>query len=1139
MLDPKYALKYKMPHSLLHIVDNSMYTGQLTPTVADDPSLYATIVVSGSPIGVDNRFVNLTRSDIASISFGLGGITTDDIKRFGQSVEYPLSLIQNSNAPVRFMRVTPEGSTFAVYTLLVQWKEDGETLKVRFVEQPISAIPEIRLDRFKNPERLNAAIVSKTKSETADGWKQAVLMNIISAGRGKAYNDMAFTIDLGKQQKRALNVRYLFNTLSTTGVLVESFSASLVNNNTSTRATSTSSPIESVNVAVSRRMDGSSILVPFVNESAVGTVYKAYCNIVNPILDTLSENDQKMFKLTTVNTFDILFGKYIYDGAELDLNLPNYQVEMYNPDIAKLDEQHRVISWQTAGEPDPETTPGDDLNVKLRDDAYGISDDASKYPIHVGDLYLTSTSGYAYPSIALVTTINQYTGAVTAFQISRLFETANGEDDDSATAELITIVATDIPVTTTDEITDPTIKKLYKNGTIKTDTKYWFAEILEGDATTIKLILGELEYKNNGLYWKAAPTVVTDVADIRTYLPLPNGQTLVARVDDTTTVTQPVGSTLIDANGAVYVVDYDSTAYEIAAATIHYGTCPPYISVVDDKMGIDYDVMWYDDTNAGKIFVTGNTKKNTKLDIANGGSGYAKDDRLKLTLSGSDDDPAAYFTNVVFKVLEVDASGEITDIAVDTDGYEGDTYSKELGEKLEAAKTGTPFIAANALSYVGTGSGTGASITIQSDAYVVDMGDPTVIKRWTVTGSQGSLYRVQLNPIEINADYYTADYGVNPIAELGGLRMQYGSTGFFDDVEMDSIEFKYRYSALLVQAYKGQIDPKILSPVRCPAKYLFDGGTNTIISQTILPDTNYSPIDLINASTIFTEDEKDRIMLDPTIVTGSIEPPAMDIDVKQAMYDLMIERVYLRIPEDKRPIGPGYGLSLHLDSGVTDATTVALINTSFARRFTNPNASWDIGGYTSSENGITYTFTKNLADNLIAHCKANTVNKPYVMSYATIASDQFTSYFPDIDLTDWDMRDYLYSNGGNAWVPDINGNLVRRSQRTMQTYEETSDLVQESNMRTLSQLCYLLQNKIDGKLFEYDDDDVLKTISDEINNMFSNWRGNLVQDLEIRFERDTNPTDGGDIVVCYCNVTFRGLILRVPIIVNVQRRTTT
>ena len=92
-------------------------------------------------------------------------------------------------------------------------------------------------------------------------------------------------------------------------------------------------------------------------------------------------------------------------------------------------------------------------------------------------------------------------------------------------------------------------------------------------------------------------------------------------------------------------------------------------------------------------------------------------------------------------------------------------------------------------------------------------------------------------------------------------------------------------------------------------------------------------------------------------------------------------------------------------------------------------------------------------------------------------------------------------------------------------------------MRTLSQLTYLLQNKIDSYLLEYNDDGVLKTLKDDVDSMFSNWVGNLVQKLDITFERDINPLDGGEIVVCYCNVTFRGLILRVPIIVNVQRRT--
>jgi hypothetical protein len=412
---------------------------------------------------------------------------------------------------------------------------------------------------------------------------------------------------------------------------------------------------------------------------------------------------------------------------------------------------------------------------------------------------------------------------------------------------------------------------------------------------------------------------------------------------------------------------------------------------------------------------------------------------------------------------------------------------------------------------------------------------PVEIKRFTVTGSLGSLFRIQNDPTPIPANYYSATYGINPTSEVGGIRMSGGSTGFFDDTEMSEIEFKWRYSALLVRAFKGQIDPRIKSPTRCPAKFMFDAGYNTIVGSTILPYLIYTPADIINASIIFTEDEKEEILFHPEIIAGL---KYEDIDVKQAMYDTMIYRIYQGIPEEMRPVGPGSGLSLHLDSGVTDANTAMLVNTSFAKRFDNPNASWDIGGYTSSDDGITYTFTKQIVGNLFNHIKQYTVNKPYTGKYTNITADRYVSFFPDLGDTSWEEREELYKSGGNNWIQDINGNLQRQSQRTLYREGDTSDLIQESNMRTLSQLVYLLQNKINTYLLEYNDDGVLPTLKDEVDNMFSNWVGNLVQDLEIYFKRDINPEDGGEIVVCYVNVTFRGLILRVPIIVNVQRRTT-
>lgn len=1134
MLDTKYALKYQMPHSLLHIVDNSIYDGTTTPVVVDDPSLYATLVVTGTPIGVDNRFVNLSRSDIASVSFGLGNITTDDIKRYGQTIEYPMSLIQNSGAPVRLMRVTPDGSTYAFYTILIQWKTDDDAGKmyVRFVQKKPQELTSLRLDRFKNTDRLNSAIVAAVEPETEDGWSQAVFMNIISAGRGKAYNDMAFAIDLGTQQKRALNCRYIFTTINTmTSQIIEQFAASLINNNVSTRVTSTSTPLESVNVAVGRRVDGSSILVPYVNETAISKVFTAYMNLLSRHESELTETERKIYKTTNINTFDVLFGNYVYDGSEYNLKLPRYQVEMYDTDVKKLSDGY-VFSQYYFGTGANADKIADPTAVydRLYAATYGVTRDSDS--IHVGDIYVTPMNGNKNPLITLIATINQYTGAITPINIGaiKISDVDTPVKIYTSDVTIAPVASGDSTAATETEIEalnrSVVIKRMIADGTLNAspDVKNLIACVINESVIFVNLTLST--DTTTGKTTVASATKYSDAYIRKNMVLSSTTQTIVtisptAVTDDTECKT---GLTLIDGTtGNVYVGDYnDKATLAVMANRIVYGSYPSYVSITDDMVGVEYDVIGY----PNEASVTGKFNRND-ITIVNGGSGYAVGDTFTLT------DNTVY-ASVTFKVTKVEA-GVVTAAVINGSTLPTITATKDTIEQ---------FYPANAATTTDSGTGTGVTVTISPaniDVTWVDENDnpidPIDVIRYVVTGGVGSLYRLQQDPTDIPADYYTAEYGLNPTSENGGLLLEGGSTGFFDE-ELDPIVFKYRYSALLVKAYKGQIDPRILSPVRCPAKFLFDGGTNTIVTQTILPNTNYTPTDVINASTVFTDDEKDRLLYDPDIVEG-IGDVAEDIDVKQAMYDLMIERCYLRIPEDKRPLGPGYGLSLHLDAGVTDATTVSLINTSFSRRFTNPNASWDIGGYVSASNGIAYTYTKRLADELIRHCKTNTINKPYAMTYATIPPTEYASYFPDIDMTDWELRELLYNSGGNAWVPDVNGNLQRRSQRTMQTYNETSDLVQESNMRTLSQLCYLLQNKIDSKLLEYSDDDVLRTLKDECNAMFVNWVGNLVESLDISFERDTNPTDGGDVVVCYCNVTFRGLILRVPIIVNVQRRTIT
>ena len=1094
MLDSKYALKYQMPHSVVHIVDNSANTGAATPVVVDDPSLYATIVVTGAPMGVDNRMVTLTRSDIASVAFGLGQLTTDDVKRYGQTVEYPLSLLRNASVPVRFMRVTPEGSTYAISTIVVQWRVhtgDGgkQQLQVRFNTIDPSHL-NLRLDRFKNPEKLNQSIISVVPRTIGAGenlWQQRVLMNVISAGRGKAYNEFAFAIDLGNQQRKASNCRYMFTTYNMyNNLLVEQFSASLVNNS-SPRMNMTSNPIESVNVAVKRRVEGSSILVPFVNESAVGEVYKAWSNLCEEVSSELSELEKRMWKLTDVNTFDIFFGNFIYDGDGTEQSLPRYALKMDSDNMAKLDDDailEMPDSNYTANGPTV-------LWTKLKEHSQGINVDGSN--VYVGDLYVTQVGGYARPMISLVTTINQYTGFVTTMNVRGI---AKVPEFDSTkfyfeSAESTTAITTkpndwDSKYDTYFVADSADATPEQKQPVVSTSNAEFIAYFddvagVSNDAIDITEINKSNVLKNLIANGTIATPATESSADVYVINVTEDGVYFLKLTLSTseTEVTSFTAGDILDTNTAVMtklvlsasenqkLVTYVDNAASLGDEKFNVGS-----AVIDKSTGLVYVVDYAWDSETGRDVTTGNTLIPVQSVIGN--------DTTQLN--------KAKF-GIVDQTINIDQNNQMMGALYDI-------------KRMPADSGTTPFD----------------------------------INRWEVTGTIGSLYRAQDTLVDVPGDFYEEDnYGINPDMSHGGVKMVGGSTGFFDNDSLNSIEFKYQYSALLVQAYRGLLDPSIMSPIRCSAKYLFDGGTNTVVTQTVITNQTYDPSTIINASTIFTDDEKDAILLDPSIIDG-LGNSAADIDVKQAMYDLMIERVYLRIPEDKRPIGPGYGLELHLDSGICEAETVALINNSFNRRFTNSNCSWDLGGYVSPTNAIQYTYMKRLVDYLIPHLKSTTINKPFAQGVTAITPNEYTDYFPRIDMTDWELRNRGYLMGGNMWVPDINGNIVRTSQRTMKTDNTTSDLIQENNMRTTSQLCYLLQNKIDSKLFEYYDDGVLKTLETECNLMFVNWPGRLVQDLEIRFERDINPTDGGEIVVCWVRVVFRGLILRVPIIVDVARR---
>lgn len=1113
MIDSKYSMKYKMPHSVVHIVDNTGQQKTNAVVKADDPSLYSTIVVTGLPMGEDNQVVNITRSDILNVAYGLSGISKNDRDKYGQTIEYPNALIEQG-APVKLLRVTPEGSTYAVAPIVIQWRTDigDNKMHVRYKQVPIPM--DMQISKFKSADKLNAALVSQFSNNSvvdADGtvWKQRSFINYIAAGRGAVYDNFACAINLTSQNKRPVNIKYEFVTIDTRiSEVSERYTASLVNIDNANRV----DVIETSNVVISQREQGSSIVRPFVNEAAVTQVYKEYRQLYKENMEQSSfveEYIKQVYTSMNVNTFDILYGNYIYEGISSNMKLPYYQVDMLDSSIPTLAESYRIKSLKPFVKAHPS-----DLYKKLMPMTYGVSRTGDN--CYVGNVYLSSTySNGVNPVLTMVTSINQYSGSVTSVTVPKVFPLNSTGSFETKSVAIKTIFNDGNAL----GVGSKTLDLLVSQGKLVAGDVVARVNATSFDLFTVTDVTpaGATKYTLGTAYTQAEIRRCFDWGS-HSSGEAGTGNVIGKNASDPAFVR--VGATVIDsATGLVYVNDYGYTydsakpfadgRIAITSCTCTFGTCPSEVNITSDIINSSYDVLVYDRTA-----VTSWTVKSLK--IVSGGEGYTVGDVLQVSINGT----GSTLSNTDFKVVAVDANGAITELAI--------VYSETTIETVDlAGNTYTLYKASGTVT-------TNASVSFTDDdiAPASINGDPDEIVRYVVTGIQGSLYRAAADPTPIPANYYSNQYGLNLQSEFGGVRLNGGSAGFFDDEDISPIVYKWRYSALLVNAYRGKVDPRLQSPTRTPAKYLFDGSLNTVVGISVLPSMTYQPSEIIQASTVFTEEEKDQVVYDPSCIADITQ--FEDIDVKQAMYDFMIYRVYQGIPEAKRPVGPGSGLSLYLDSCDADAQTALLMNDSFTKRFTNANASWDIGGII--HNGEKETYTGHIAKTLIAHCKNTSINKPYAMSASRIESNEYNSYYPNIDATDWDLRDLMYNSGGNVWIPDVNNVLTRQSQRTLNRTSDSSDLIQESNMRTLSQFIYILQNFLNNQLLDYDDDGVLKTLSNTVNNMFSGWIGTNFSNMTIEFSRDKN-IDGISITVCNVSVTFRGLILQTAIICDVAART--
>lgn len=1153
MIDTKYGLKYSFPHTLVHIVDNSAYAGETPVITSYDPSLFATIVVTGMPMGIDRQIVTITRSDVLNKAFGAESLTNSDINKYGQSVEYPASLIRQG-APVRLLRVTPDDAAYGVVVLYVEWQKIGNDIEVRLNKAPLADLiaEGIDLAAYANTDRVAKATFSKLASKSVDGgWRREVLMTYVSAGRGSAYNNFSIYINSPsfEQMKKYDNAVYNFGTIdnrtsSTISNEIEQFTASLINDATKLSAYGVTTSIDSVNVQMKKRLEGSSIMIPYVNEQTIRIIYAEWLklyddNLANNVTTDASVRRayEEIHKAFTVNKFDCIYGKTIYNDDIV--NIPYLVIDTLDTDIPQLDASHIVVTGNHEGSNNVDEHKNLNAIYGGKINPYyanmynvDVNTSYSSSAVNPGTVFLVNQD--TAPVFNVVHIINPYTGAIGSVRIPNAKNlladntvariTRNNKVQDPDTSEWIadennptTIVYDSAPIAKyfyyTKRVSKPVTSDVIKliNSQIDPAT-CGFTSTAANPVTSYDYHEGEVDPGSRNVYGSIIAVGYVNNYGIKTFALYQINQF------DTTTGVQSLLEYPVNIYASLNFLSYAGAEkiYDIIALKSYAAdVAGKTITISDEDIGYVASDIINDIPDKAAFMKTG------ALYI----------DDVTTTLDSGDTLPnfCAQKVNIIENIWNEEVSSEVT--------YK--MFVVNVGG-INCARVGTVPQSINI--YQDLLSETYDVInytTAHKDEYQDDIisklpADDTNIWRYTITGTALSSFRVANTNIAVPKNYYLGNYGISTSSVNGGVAVEGGSSGFFDDENMSSLEFKLRYSELLVKAFRGEIDPRILSPTRVPAKFMFDGGFNTVLSIRQLPFTEPDIDDVIYASTIFTNEEKEEFAFNKALISGKMS--YSDIDVKKAMYDLMIERVYQRIPEDKRPIGPGSGLQLYLDSGLADIETIKAMNTSFKSRFTNPNASWDIGGYTSSVNGVTYTYVKYIVDHLFDHCNMYNINKPYANTYATIANNEYTDFFPNVDATDWDLEELLYQSGGNSWVLDQNGGLRRKSQRTL--YREatgTSDLLQESNMRTLSQLVFLLQNQLDNWLFEYIDDGALASMRESVNNIFSGWVGTRVQALDIDFERDLN-TDGGEIVVCYVNVTFRGILLRIPIIVNVNRR---
>ena len=405
-------------------------------------------------------------------------------------------------------------------------------------------------------------------------------------------------------------------------------------------------------------------------------------------------------------------------------------------------------------------------------------------------------------------------------------------------------------------------------------------------------------------------------------------------------------------------------------------------------------------------------------------------------------------------------------------------------------------------------------------------------------------------PVDLDADQFT---GINISQDVGHM-FAGGHDGDFQEITVNgktrapnAAEMKLLLSREYVRAFRGEKDRKILSPARVNLDFIFDANYNMTTDDSL---EITGPTDVFANNTVLTDADNQII----TVLGGStINVNFSDLNVKKAIYDLneFRNRNGMTINPDQ-----GAGCSIYLDCNLVGLKSlkVSIELKKILDRFNDLKIyGWGCSvdlGYCEIFDPITgkriqVTATYLIAKNLVNHIVQYGINKPFAKKHARFTSLQRTSslstsgtiirdsFRPDIDLIDWDVKEYLYKSRINYWVSKNEGRTVQRdTQSTRQL--EASALLEENNVRVLNTLKKGLEAACDDYLYDWNDPVARKGYTTAQMDIYRPWIGTVVEDLDIVFKADEFEQERM-MMHCYCDVKFRDIVKRIILEININR----